>query len=445
MKRDFKQILMKWKDNPSRVPLIVRGARQVGKTFIIQAFGDEEFESSLTVNFEASPAYKACFETLDPISILSQIEVISGRRIIPGKTLLFLDEIQQCSKALISLRYFKEKMPDLHVIAAGSLLEFALYDENFSFPVGRVQFARLYPLSFEEYLDAKDDHALREQLYSYDFHSLPPMAIHEHLMTRVMEYFTIGGMPAAVMAFLKTKTLLEVKYVQQAILDSFEADFGKYAQKSQHRHLKKIFLQIPRLIGSHVKYSRIDPELLNPARDMKKALELLQMAGLISLIFATSAGNIPLFSGLKEHIFKLLFLDIGLVEQAMNITPPYSGLLTGPLAEQFVGQEWLAKADPLLDRKLFFWTRENSAAEVDYLFEYKGIIYPVEVKSGTTGKLKSLQIFMEEKKAPLGIKISQDSLQFSKKILSVPFYLATHLPRLIDSLELPKLETAFSE
>lgn len=176
---------------------------------------------------------------------MNQIELISRQKIIPGKTLLFLDEIQQCPNALQALRYFKEKLPELHLIAAGSLLEFAIRDENFSFPVGRVQFARLYPLSFEEYLDACGDNALAKELYSYDLVSSPPEALHHHLLNRIKEYFIIGGMPAAILAFLKTNSYLEVKYVQKALWDAFESDFGKYAKQSQHRHLKKIFEEVP--------------------------------------------------------------------------------------------------------------------------------------------------------------------------------------------------------
>jgi uncharacterized protein len=187
-----------------------------------------------------------------------------------------------------------------------------------------------------------------------------------------------------------------------------------------------------------VKYSRIDPALPNPARDMKQAIEHLRLAGLLHPISATSAGALPLLAGLKETIFKLLCLDIGLVEQVMNIDPQNPGLMTGPLAEQLVGQEFLATSDPLLDGELFFWTRDQGSAEVDYLFVYQGIVYPVEVKAGKAGKLKALHLFIREKKVPFGIKISQEPLKWEKDILSVPFYLTTHLSRLIDSVKLGK-------
>lgn len=432
MHRRFRTILNHWKEHPLRTPLIVRGARQVGKTYAIQAFGNDSFANLITINFEANPNFCTCFESMDPRAIVNEIELLSRQKIVAGKTLLFLDEIQQCPKALQSLRYFKEIMPELHVIAAGSLLEFTIRDENFSFPVGRVQFAKLYPLSFEEYLDAVGETLLKESLYSFTVSSPPPLSIHTRLLELIEQYFIVGGMPAAILAFIKTHSYLEVKYTQKALWDAFESDFGKYAKQSQHRYLRKIFQEAPRLLGEHIKYSRIDPELPNPARDMKQAIELLRLSGLLHPVNASSAGQLPLVAGIKESIFKLLFLDIGLVEQVMTTQSQDAGSMTGPLAEQFVGQELIATSDPLLDMRLFFWSREKASAEVDYLFAHQGIVYPVEVKAGKSGKLKSLHLFVKEKNAPFGIKISQDALQWDGSVLSVPFYLVSHLSRLID-------------
>ncbi len=215
MQRNFRKTLLHWKQHALRCPLIVRGARQVGKTYAIEAFGREECASMLSINFEIERQYELCFEKMDPRFILGQIELISKQKIVPGETLLFLDEIQQCPRALQSLRYFKEKLPELHVIAAGSLLEFAIRDGDFSFPVGRVQFARMYPLSFEEYLIATGRHLLQEALSTFDFQTPPPPAIHMHLLECLKEYFTIGGMPAALQAYLQSQSYLDVKHVQK--------------------------------------------------------------------------------------------------------------------------------------------------------------------------------------------------------------------------------------
>jgi predicted AAA+ superfamily ATPase len=436
MQRFFRKTLCKWKNSPIRIPLIVRGARQVGKTFIIETFGREEFKTFVAINFESSSVYKQCFETLDPFSILNQLELLTRQKITPGETLLFLDEIQQCPKALQSLRYFKEQLPDLHLIAAGSLLEFTIRDEDFSYPVGRVQFAKLYPLSFEEFLIGLGESPLQAALASFGITNPPPPAIHSQLLKKVKDYFIVGGMPASVVAFLKTHSYLEVKYAQKALWDAYEADFGKYATRTQHRYLKKIFEEGPKLIGDHVKYSRIDPDLPNPARSMKIAFELLKLAGVLHPINSTTAEGLPLIATEKQHIFKVVFLDIGLVEQVMNVDPLDSDLMTGALAEQFVGQELLATCDPFLEERLFFWAREktSSSAEVDYVIAYKGHIFPVEVKAGKTGKLRSLRVFMEEKRSPFGIKISQDTMKWEKNILSTPFYMIAHLPRLIDAI-----------
>lgn len=412
------------------MPLIVRGARQVGKSYTIEAFGKAEFKSLLTINFETSTKFRACFESLEPSTIIRELELLTRQKVVYGETLLFLDEIQQCPKALQALRYFKEKMPQLHVIAAGSLLEFTMQDEAFSFPVGRVQFARLYPLSFGEFLEATGEVELRKQLESFHINNPPSEAVHQHLIERVREYFVVGGMPNAVQTFIKLHSFLEVKYTQKGIWDTYENDFGKYAPKTHHRHLRKIFHEIPRLIGDHIKYSKIDPELPNPPREIKKAIELLQLAGLLHPILATSAGNVPLIAGVNETIFKLLFLDIGLVEQAVDLDPPHPGMMSGPLAEQFVGQELIATGDPLLEKPLFFWSREKGTAEVDYLLAQEGVVFPIEVKAGTGGKLKSLHVFMQEKKASLGIKISSEPLCLKNNILSIPFYLTAHLKKL---------------
>jgi uncharacterized protein len=430
MKRDIQKTLSQWKNHPMRLPLIVRGARQVGKSFAIEAFGKTEFKTLITINFELSVKFQSCFDSLDPILIIREIELLTRQKIVFGETLLFLDEIQSCPNALQSLRYFKEKIPALHVIAAGSLLEFAIEDEEFSFPVGRVQFARVYPLSFGEFLDALGDTELRIELDKVHLEKPPSEAIHQHLIERVREYSIVGGMPNVVETYVKLHSFLEVKYAQKAIWDAYENDFGKYASKTHHRHLRKIFQQAPRLIGDHIKYAKINPDLPNPSREIKRAIELLKLAGLVYPIVATSAGDVPLMAGVNESIFKLLFLDIGLVEQTLDIDPQNLGMMRGALSEQFVGQELIATGDPLLGTHLYFWSREKGTAEVDYLLVQKGIVFPIEVKAGSGGNLKSLHVFMREKRSPLGIKICSDPLKFEKNILSIPFYLVSHLARL---------------
>lgn len=437
MDRSIEQELYKWKDSTHRYPLLLRGARQVGKTYIIEKFG-KSFDLFELVNFEAQPEAIACFDSLDPIQIIQRLELFTKRRICPGKTLLFLDEIQACPQAILALRYFKEKMPDLHVIGAGSLLDFALTEEKFSFPVGRVQFLYLYPLSFKEFSWALGEHF---SLLSQNTPENPPSEEqHAYWSQKIKEYFLVGGMPAVVENFQSSHSLLEQSRIQDLLLSTYRADFGKYATKAEQRYLRLLFEGIPYQIGQHFKYSDIDPHL--KSRELKVALEQLERAGLIHLIFSTSASGIPLASQIKPNKFKTLFLDIGLVGRSLQVSPELmlpSDLIhihRGALGEQFVGQELLAYSDSYREEKLFFWEREKkpSSAQVDYIISLNQHIIPIEVKAGAQGHLKSLFQFMKEKESPLGIRISMQPLSYKDKILSIPFYMMEQVPRLVLSL-----------
>ena len=430
--------LKAWKTSSLRYPILLRGARQVGKTYLVEQFAAEEFESLVTVNFEAQPEAIACFESLDPSEILIRLETALKKPIKPGKTLLFLDEIQACHRAIASMRYFKEKMPQLHLIGAGSLLEFALIQGKFSFPVGRVQFLHLKPLSFEEFAKARG-----KQLPNIQQCSLkdPPSAeTHREMLQLVREYFLIGGMPAAVAHFCTSHSMLECSRIHDILLGTYRADFSKYATEAKQKYLRLLFDGIPQTIGQQFKYSKIDAHIRS--RELKNGLDLLQWAGLIQLIQASSASGIPLSAQLRRHQFKILFLDIGLVQRALEIDSQiiYHQDLTqinaGAMAEQFVGQELLAYSDPHRSDSLYYWQREKSGsdAEIDYVFTFEHKIYPIEVKAGKQGKLKSLQQFMAEKKSPLGICISERPLAFEQSIMYVPFYLICQLPRLLKEL-----------
>ncbi len=436
MDRMLEQGLRQWKKNPTHYPLLLRGARQVGKTYLVEKFGKREFESTVSVNFEAQPEAIACFETLDPIQICSRLERILDTPILPGKTLLFLDEIQACPKAIVALRYFKEKLQSLHVIGAGSLMEFALINGKFSFPVGRVQFLYLKPLSFEEYLSARGKSGLLEQLTSCKIRKPPSPNLHLEMLQLVKEYFLTGGMPAAVAKYCQTESLYECAQIQDILLSTYRADFSKYATEAEQKYLRILFDGLPQTIGQQFKYSKIDAHIRS--RELKYALEQLEWAGLFRPIYASSAAGIPLSSQLKRSMFKTLFLDIGLLQRALQLDPEtiwkedLIQINAGALAEQFVGQELLAYSDPHREEQLFYWQREKtgSEAEVDYLLTIGRHIIPVEVKSGPRGKLKSLHQFMEEKASKIGIRISQAPLSFDNGILSIPLYLIVHLPRI---------------
>jgi len=428
LERALERDLKEWKESSLRYPLLIRGARQVGKTYLVEQFAKREFESFASVNFESQPEAAGCFETLDPTEILIRLEKILRLPIRPGKTLLFLDEIQACPQAIVALRYFKERMPALHVIGAGSLLEFALTSGKFSFPVGRVQFMYLKPLSLQEFAKAMGKSHLLQQFSSQ---------LHGEAIRLVKEYFLIGGMPAVISAYRQNHSLLDCAKIQDILLATYRADFAKYASPVEQKYLKVLFDGIPQTIGQHFKYSKIDPDIRS--RELKTALQQLEGAGLIQEIHATSAAGIPLSAQLKQARFKLLFLDIGLAQRSLRIDPEVIldkdlvQINAGAIAEQFVGQELIAYADPHRDERLFYWEREKqqSSAEVDYILTIDGKIVPVEVKAGSYGKLKSLHQFMQEKKSSLGVKISQDVLSFENRVLFVPIYLIGQLPDLV--------------
>lgn len=439
MYRLAEQDLRQWKDDPFRLPLIVRGARQVGKTFLIESIAKQLFEHVITINFEVQAQYQKCFAgELLPQTILKQIELISTQTCIPGKTLLFLDEIQECPRAILSLRYFKEQLPDLHVIAAGSLLEFTLADTSFSFPVGRVSFLHLKPLSFIEFL-----HSLgKNQLVTFlsevtlsEANPIPPV-IHELLLDLVRHYVVLGGMPAVVQRYMETQSFLEALTLKTKLKESYYNDFSKYTTGIQHQYLTKVLHAAPALVGKSFKYNSIHPTMR--AREVKKALEQLQLTQTLSVVPAISTPTLPLQANTKPNKFKLLFLDVGLMNHNFNITEliiahDKSLLHWGTLMEQMVGQELLAYQPRNMPGELFYWVRDKtgSMAELDYLTTMNNQIIPIEVKAGKTGRLKSLAQFLGTSQAPVGIQISDAPLAVNGKILSIPFYLIHELERLI--------------
>lgn len=440
MKRNIEEDLLKWKNQPRRMPLLLRGARQVGKTYIIEKFGKEQFEHCVVLNFEQNPEYKTCFKSFDPVKIVASIELMANATIQPKKTLLFLDEIQECPKAITALRYFKEQMPNLHVIGAGSLLEFVLNDINFKIPVGRIQFMYLRPLSFGEYLDASNHSKLRIYLKNLPLNEKIEEEIHQKLLSLVREYFALGGMPAVIYEYLKSKSFLQCQDIQTSILTTFRQDFGKYAQRMPHTHLQTIFTKAPGLIGQWLKYSTIDPE--TAPKTLKNALKKLCESGIIISVHATSAAGLPFISHINEKKYKLLFLDIGLVKRACNLDlellfkKDLMLINDGALAEQFVGQELLSCRGKDEMNLLFSWVREEkgSSAEIDYLTAVGSWIVPIEVKARAIGSLRSLKIFLKEKKIPLGLRISEAPFFLKDQILSLPFYLIEELPRLVKEI-----------
>lgn len=436
MKRDLEKDLFNWKERKDRLPLLLRGARQVGKSYLVEEFGKKAFKNIVIVNFEFRPELKQCFTTLDPIEIINKLQIIMGENIEAEKTLLFLDEIQECPNAIMALRYFKEKYDRLAVIGAGSLMEFALNHSNFRMPVGRVQFIYLEPLSFGEFLTASGNDQLRGYLEEMRLKNVFDDAIHQKLMDLLRIYLVVGGMPAVVKEYLESRDFLNCQRIQNSLLQTYRSDFGKYAKSSEFKYLQKVLNEAPRLVGNRIKYSNIDPD--SKSRDIKQALNLLKLAGIVYPVYATAASGLPLEAQVNEMKFKLNFLDVGLMQNACGLqaelvlTNNFFQINAGAVTEQLIGQELRAHSDSYLERGLFFWARDkkSSSAEVDYLIAVDSLILPVEVKSGKTGTLKSLKLFIEEKGSLFGVRFSQEKLSYHDKVLTLPLYAVEQVKRL---------------
>jgi predicted AAA+ superfamily ATPase len=390
LKRLIEKQLVDWKNSSDRKPLILRGARQVGKTWLVEKSLGSAFEHVAIVDFEEHTEIHKHFDySLTPQLLLQAIEFITGK-IIPGKTLLFFDEIQACPRAIMALRYFYEKMPELHVVAAGSLLEFAF--DSISVPVGRVEYLYVLPMTFYEYLIAMDKEVIADKLFIHPSNIAPELQL--DILKELKNYFLVGGMPEAVNKFRKSNSFVDVFKIQDNILDSYRQDFHKYRPHIATESLDAVFEYIGKNIGSQLKYTHLDQG--HSYKTNQKALNLLVKAMIVHKIPSTNPSGLPLGSSISNK-FKACMLDIGLMQRLceMDMISEWNkdsllAMYRGSLAEQFVAQELLAWHT----KNLYYWSRsaKSSNAEVDYLIVRAGRIYPIEVKSGPAGRLKSLHM-----------------------------------------------------
>lgn len=396
MKRIIAQELINWKDSAVRKPLIVRGARQVGKTWSIEDFGNRHFDGVVKVDFEKRPDLCSIFEgDLDSRRIIENLEVVTGKKISPEHTLLFLDEIQACPRAIMGLRYFYEEMPGLHVIAAGSLLEFSLGE--ISVPVGRVQYLNMYPMNFYEFLCAIGSEQAADRITKKNTET--PDAIHTQLTGQLQKYFFVGGMPECVYAYGKSGSVLDAFKVQSQLIDSFKEDFSKYAGRSNKDCLSSVLLSVAQQIGDQIKYTSLSNNFSGPTN--QKAFDLLVLARIIHKVPSCRQPSLPLGAVANQKKFKAILLDIGLMQRLCNVPVDKEILCSdlldmyrGRLAEQFIAQELLVK----YNSELYYWAREErgSSAEVDFTIVEQGNIYPIEVKSGKGGSLRSLHLMLSK-------------------------------------------------
>lgn len=453
MKREITEILADWLDSKRRKPVIIRGARQVGKTWAVREFSASAGLNLIEVNFERYPELADLFIEKSPDKVLAALERITGKRIDKSSSLLFLDEIQKAPHAFANLRWFYEECPELPVVATGSLLDFVLKDHEFSMPVGRISYLFMEPMSFKEFLIADNQDILAEYLEELEIRSDIPVPIHEKLLANFRDYLVIGGMPAAVKEWVTTKSPVAVAEVHQDLINTFMDDFNKYAGRTPSQRLRNIVTSVPRLLGQKFKFSSVNRD--ETAKALRSALDLLCMARLCHRVVHSSARGIPLVAQENNRVFKVTLLDSGLASALQGVVLKSEKDLReiirvneGGISEQIVGQMLRTVFAKFIDPHLNYYVREKrgSEAEIDYLMQCGSAIIPIEVKSGATGSLKSLHQFMAERELAVAVRINSERTTITEvslkthagiparyKLVSIPFYLVGELERLIEA------------
>ena len=428
IKRAIDAELLAWTKEGKRKPLLIRGARQVGKSSAVRRLG-EYFENYVEINFEQHKRVQRFFDgDLSPQKICENLSVFYRMPIVPGKTLLFFDEIQACIPAISSIRFFYEQYPELHLIAAGSLLEFAL-SEIPSFGVGRVRSLYMHPFSFDEFLHAVGETQLAElkSKASPDNPLLEPM--HEKLLDLLKRYMILGGMPEVVASFVSDGDVIKCEKILDDQIISLKADFVKYKKRVPASRISEVFESVVQQSGGRFVYTKAATEAT--LYQVKQALELLIMAGIVIPVTHTSANGIPLGAEVNPKKRKMLIFDTGIFQRILGLnisdvlfSDDFSAINKGAIAEILVGIELQKSGSCYRRDDLYFWQREslNSQAEIDYLVQSKGKILPIEVKSGNKGSMQSLYMFLKEKKAPFGIRCSSENFSSYESIKVVPLY-----------------------
>lgn len=454
IERNAAEYLRNWYGQERRKPLVLRGARQVGKSTLVEQFCRARGIVCHEINLERHRYLAPVFGSLNTDAVLTELSAVMGVNVRQPGTLLFLDEVQAVPEALPMLRYLYEDLPQVAVAAAGSLLEFTLADHSFSMPVGRIEYLHLGPCTFKEYIKTIDP-PLLAILESYWPGKPFPEAAHRKLLQRLREYLFVGGLPEATAAYCERRSLPEVTAVHRSLVETYLDDFAKYARREKLGMLQRVFRYIPRGVGKKVKYSNIIGDVRsNVVRDL---IHLLQQARICHAVHHTHAGGVPLAAEMDDTVFKLIFMDVGLMNHVcgndwLTLQGMDEAALVneGAIAEQFVGQH-LAYLDNHVPQ-VFYWLREGRSAnaEVDYVVSRGDWILPVEVKAGTSGSLKSLQQFVLQKQVRQAVRFDlnppaiQDvshttgfngaKAEAAFTLLSLPLYMVEELPRIVDGL-----------
>lgn len=429
MERLCMKKLLAWKDSLRRKPLLLNGARQVGKTWLLKEFGSRYFDNVAYVNFDNNPQLAKHFdEGYDIERLITVMQVETGERIFPQQTLVIFDEIQECPKALTSLKYFCENAPEYAIAAAGSLLGVTLH-EGTGYPVGKVDALDLYPLSFREFLDAIGQTMLRELIDKGDYDLITPFAT--KLTAFLRQYYFVGGMPEAVSIFLETSDYRDVRAVQERIIQGYERDMSKHLSAKETESALALWRSIPAHLGQENKrliFGQIKAGAR--ARDYRNALTWLTSAGLAVLVPRVSKPAVPLQAYAQDSIFKVFVLDVGLLGAMAQLDSRSviegNAIFTefkGALTEQYVAQQLVSD----IDVKPFYWSAENSRGEIDFLVHKGRCVYPIEVKAEENLRSKSLRAFSERYKEVSPVRFSLSAYRKESWLWNIPLY-ALSLP-----------------
>lgn len=425
MKRKIYDKLREWKHSSLRKPLVLQGARQVGKSWILKEFGKNEYENVAYISCDNIKISEALFADYDMNRIIRSIEAIANVPVLPGKTLIILDEIQEIPAGLTALKYFYEEKPDYHVAIAGSLLGITLHSGT-SFPVGKVDFLDMHPMDFEEFLWAVDENIIASAIASADVAVVE--TVHERCIELLRQYYFVGGMPEAVSAYTSGVGILEVRKIQKAILEAYRNDISKHAPVREIERVQLVMQALPSQLAKENKkfvYSALRKGAR--AADFEIAIQWLVDAGIVTKVNRVSAAKIPLAFYEDFNAFKLYLLDCGLLGAMVNAEPAdillgskifeeYKGALT----ELFVLQQIICD----VAEKVYYYTADNSRVEVDFVFALKSVPYAVEVKAEDNLKGKSLKLFVETQQLAKGIRFSMRPYRIQDRIINYPLYTA---------------------
>jgi len=437
MKRDIYKKLINWKNQPNPKPLLLSGARQTGKTYLLKEFAQNEYKKLIYCNFEEEPLLSDLFkQDIKPEKIIEQLSIYKRTDINPDSDLIFFDEIQQSGNALNSLKYFNEEKPEYHIIAAGSLLGLKLSSPH-SFPVGKVFMLSLYPMTFPEFLDAAGESKLRGMLETINSLEPVPEPFHQKLINLLKTYYIVGGMPEAIKVFIESGSYNNAREIQNNIQKAYIFDFARHAPRIDISRLSLIWESIPvHLSKENKKFIFTAVEKSARAMHYENALKWLEDAGLIYKSYAVSTIQKPL-SGFKErNIFKVFTLDTGLLSLmsylSIDVIQKKNELFTtykGAFIENYIAQQLAAG-----ENRLYYWKSTSGKAEIDFIFENADSIYPLEAKAGINPKSKSLAVYDEKFNPPFLLRTTLLNLKKEKRVLNIPLYAVNYIEKFLKLL-----------